>query len=37
MNIQGNTAEIIEQLSDKVMQLEQQNAELNARLKWYEE
>jgi transposase len=37
MNIQGNTAEIIEQLSDKVMQLEQQNAELNARVRWYEE
>ena len=35
--MQGNTAEIIEQLSDKVMQLEQQNAELNARLRWYEE
>ena len=35
--MQNNLAEIIEQLSDKVMQLEQQNAELNARLKWYEE
>ncbi|MFZ5634177.1 MAG: IS66 family transposase, partial [Bacillota bacterium] len=27
----------IEQLNDKVLSLEQQNAELNARLKWYEE
>lgn len=37
MNTQDNSAEIIEQLSDKVMQLEQQNAEMNARLRWYEE
>lgn len=37
MNMQGNSVEIIEQLNDKILQLEQQNAELNAKLKWYEE
>ena len=37
MNIQDNTARTIERLNDKVVQLEQQNAELVARLKWYEE
>lgn len=35
--MQENSAEIIEQLNDKILNLEQQNAELNARVKWYEE
>lgn len=37
MNTQDNTARIIEQLSDKIMQQEHQIAELSAKLKWYEE
>jgi transposase len=37
MDMQDNSAEIIEQLNDKILNLEQQNAELNARVKWYEE
>jgi len=44
MNIQDNSAPTIEQLNntililtDKIRGLEQQNAELNAKLKWYEE
>lgn len=37
MNIQENSAQVIEQLNDKILTLEQQIAELNAKLKWYEE
>jgi len=37
MDTQENSALIIDQLSDKILQLEQQNAELNAKLRWYEE
>ncbi|MDD4590338.1 MAG: IS66 family transposase, partial [Parabacteroides sp.] len=37
MKTQENTAQTIEQLNDKILQLEQQNAELDAKLKWYEE
>jgi len=44
MNMQDNSAQTIEQLNgqlllqnDKILILEQQNAELNARVKWYEE
>ena len=35
--MQDNSVEIIEQLNDKILNLEQQNAELDAKLKWYEE
>lgn len=35
--MQYNSTQIIEQLNDKVLCLEQQNAELDAKLKWYEE
>lgn len=37
MDRQGNAAQVIEQLNDRILQLEQQNAELNARIKWFEE
>lgn len=37
MNMQDNTAQIIEQLHDENLVLKQQNAELNAKLKWFEE
>lgn len=37
MNIQDNSAQIIEQLNDEILTLKQQNAELDARIKWYEE
>jgi len=37
MNTQDNTARTIELLNDKVVQLQQQNAELSAKLKWHEE
>jgi hypothetical protein len=37
MNAQQNTAQIIEQLNDKILAKEQQILELNAKLKWYEE
>jgi len=37
MNTQENTAQIIEQLNDKILIQEQQIAELTARIKWYEE
>jgi len=44
MVMQDNSAKVIEQLNekiviqnDKILCLEQQNAELNAKLKWYEE
>lgn len=37
MKTQENTAEIIEQLNEKILVQEQQIAELNAKLKWYEE
>lgn len=37
MNTQENSAWIIEELSDKLLQQEQQIAELSAKLKWYEE
>lgn len=44
MNIQDNSAPTIEELNDtilmlseKILALEQQNAELNAKLRWYEE
>ena len=35
--MQDNSAQIIEQLNDKIIMQEQQIAELNARVKWYEE
>lgn len=35
--MQDNLAQINEQLNDKILCLEQQNAELDAKLKWYEE
>jgi len=35
--MQDNSAQIIEELNDKILILEQQNAELDARIKWYEE
>lgn len=35
--MQDSSAQAIEQLNDKILILEQQNAELNAKLKWYEE
>lgn len=37
MNMQDNSAQIIEQLNDKILIQEQQIAELDAKLKWYEE
>jgi len=37
MNMQDNLVQIIEQLNEKILLLEQQNAELDAKLKWYEE
>ncbi|MCG9969559.1 IS66 family transposase [Pelotomaculum terephthalicicum JT] len=37
MDTQENSARIIEQLSDKILQQEYQIAELNAKLRWYEE
>ncbi len=37
MDMQPNSAQIIEQLNDRILTLEQQNAELNARIKWFEE
>ena len=37
MNMQDNSAQIIEQLNDKILIQEQQIAELNAKVKWYEE
>jgi len=37
MNMQDNSAQIIEELNDKILILEQPNAELDANLKWYEE
>jgi len=37
MNTQENSAQIIEQLNDKILQQEHQIAELSAKLKWYEE
>lgn len=37
MNMQDNPTEIIEQLHDKILNLELQNAALDAKLKWYEE
>ena len=37
MNTIDNSAEIIEQLNDRILVQEQQLAELNAKLKWYEE
>jgi transposase len=37
MKMQENTAEIIVELNDKILVQEQQIAELNAKLKWYEE
>ncbi|MDD4016166.1 MAG: IS66 family transposase zinc-finger binding domain-containing protein, partial [Petrimonas sp.] len=37
MNMQDNSAQIIEQLNDKILVQEQQIAELNAKVKWYEE
>ena len=35
--MQDNSAQIIEQLNDKILVQEQQIAELNAKVKWYEE
>lgn len=35
--MQDNTAQIIEQLHDENLVLKQQSAELNAKLKWFEE
>lgn len=35
--MQDNSAQIIEQLNDKILIQEQQIAELDAKLKWYEE
>ena len=37
MDRQGNATQVIEKLNDRILQLEQQNAELNARIKWFEE
>lgn len=37
MNTQNNPTRTIEELSDKILQQEQQIAELNAKLRWYEE
>jgi len=44
MDMQTNSAQLIEQLNkklliqnDRILALEQQNAELNARIKWFEE
>jgi transposase len=37
MNTQDSSARLIEELSDKLLQQEQQIAELSAKLKWYEE
>jgi len=37
MNAQDNSAQVIEQLNDTILQKDQQIAELNAKLKWYEE
>jgi transposase/uncharacterized coiled-coil protein SlyX len=37
MNKQDNSVQIIEQLNDKILIQEQQIAELDAKLKWYEE
>jgi len=37
MNMHDNSTQIIEQLNEKILNPEQQNAELDAKLKWYEE
>jgi uncharacterized coiled-coil protein SlyX len=37
MSTQEDSTRIIEQLSDKILQQEHQIAELNAKLRWYEE
>lgn len=37
MNTINESDQTIEQLNDKILNLEQRNAELNAKLKWYEE
>jgi transposase len=37
MNRQDNSAQITEQLNDKILIQEQQIAELNAKVKWYKE
>lgn len=37
MNTQGNSTQTIEKLHDKILELELQNAALDAKLKWYEE
>ncbi|NLJ72522.1 MAG: IS66 family transposase, partial [Syntrophomonadaceae bacterium] len=37
MNTINNAAQIIEQLNDELLVLRQQNAELDAKVKWYEE
>ena len=37
MNMQDNSGLIIEQLNDKILMQGQQIAELDAKLKWYEE
>lgn len=37
MNTVNNATQIIEQLNDEVLALRQQNAELDAKVKWYEE
>lgn len=37
MNTINKTDPVIEELNEKILNLEQQNAELNAKLKWYEE